>query len=113
MFIIANSAWYEKEDELPFDLRHRRRPILYHLPAGSNAAAREAEGKQLARKLLDKHGLPRVIFGIHSRPTSIMTQYRDASCMEMSVEFIARCTDMELIKDILLHQIVHLKMGGE
>jgi len=53
VFIIANSAWYEKEDELPFDLRHRRRPILYHLPAGSNAAAREAEGKQLARKLKD------------------------------------------------------------
>lgn len=51
VFIIANSFWYADEDELPFDLRHRRKPILYDLPPEADTTTRKAASVALKQKL--------------------------------------------------------------
>jgi hypothetical protein len=47
---VMNTAFGGPED-LPFDLRHRRWPVRYNLPSGSDKAAREKVLKELAGEL--------------------------------------------------------------
>jgi hypothetical protein len=63
---IMNTA-YGVPDDLPFDLRHLRRPITYHLADSANTG-KQVEHKMLAKTLVDAL---RLILTNHPSPPSI------------------------------------------
>lgn len=49
--LVANSAFGFRHEDLPFDLRHRRGPIIYDLPVGATAEDRKKAMKNLVQAL--------------------------------------------------------------
>ncbi|MDB6172074.1 MAG: hypothetical protein JWL59_1385 [Chthoniobacteraceae bacterium] len=45
---VINNAW-GPSDDLPFDLRHRRWPVTYHLPEGASQEERKKQSEALAK----------------------------------------------------------------
>lgn len=53
MVPIMNIAYGEPGDQMPFDMRHLRHPILYNLPDGADDATRRAERERLTKVLAE------------------------------------------------------------
>jgi hypothetical protein len=53
IILVANRAFGGRPEDLPFDLRHRRAPISYHLKPDADDAQRAAEKTKLVASLAD------------------------------------------------------------
>lgn len=54
VILVCNATFYgAKPEELPFDMRHRRGPVVYDLPMGADAKKRESQHSKLVATLID------------------------------------------------------------
>jgi hypothetical protein len=84
IILVANSARYPGPEALPFDWRHRRGPVLYHLPDGAIGSQRQAVRIELAGRLAEyiRPILTQVASGTPCHPSMLA---REASATDPGV----------------------------